>query len=68
MEMDDRRFFTQAQKTPIENIPERELSGQYCSTYSVSQLSEVREREAQWGAPTLTGLHTLEKGYIEQSQ
>ncbi|QZZ22525.1 hypothetical protein J5X98_09235 [Leptothermofonsia sichuanensis E412] len=30
---------------------------------SVSQLSEVRGYKAQWGAPTLTVPHTLEKGY-----
>ena len=30
---------------------------------SVSQLSEVRGCEAQWGASTLTVPHTLEKGY-----
>jgi hypothetical protein len=32
--------------------------------YSVFQLSKVRECEVQWGAPHLTVLHTLEKGYI----
>jgi hypothetical protein len=31
--------------------------------YSVSQLSQVREYEAQWVLCTLTVLHTLEKGY-----
>jgi hypothetical protein len=36
------------------------------ATYSIFQLSKVRECEVQWGAEHPTVLHTLEKGYIKQ--
>jgi hypothetical protein len=60
-----RIFFFAIAESPIENwfsITETRVHRIF--TYSVFQLSKVRECEVQWGAEHPTVLHTLEKGYM----